>query len=128
MEGFRLHLFPDGSLDSSVITTVWVGVWVVAFLNLRLGWTFSGLVVPGYMVPLLLVKPWSGFALVVEGVVTYFLVWLASEYLSERGVWSSLFGRDRYFGLLLMSLPVRVFFDVWLWPVLGDRLNDWFPV
>jgi hypothetical protein len=128
MDGFRLHLFPDGSLDASVITTVWVGVWVVAFLNLRLGWTFSGLVVPGYMVPLLLVKPWAGFALVIEGVVTYFLVWLASEYLSERGFWSSLFGRDRYFGLLLMSLPVRVFFDGWLWPVLGDRLNDWFPV
>ena len=54
-----LEIFPQGSLSSSVITTVWVGVFVVAFFNLRFGWVLSGLVVPGYLIPLLLIKPWA---------------------------------------------------------------------
>ena len=60
MDSWRIPLFPEGSLSASIVTTVWVGVWVVAFFNLRLGWTFSGLVVPGYVVPLLIAKPSAG--------------------------------------------------------------------
>ena len=30
-----LHVFPEGSLSSSVTTTVLIGVWVVAFFNLH---------------------------------------------------------------------------------------------
>jgi len=118
----RFDLFPLGSLDSSVITTVWIGVWAVAFLNLRLGWSFSGLVVPGYLVPLLLVKPWSAVTICAEGVVTYLVV----RWLSERGpfrTWSNLFGRDRYFAFLLVSVPVRLVFDAWLLPLAGGLLN-----
>ena len=108
MESFRLPIFPEGSLSASVITTVWVGLWVVAFFNLRLGWCFSGLVVPGYIVPLLIAKPGCGLVLFVEGMVTYLLVRIASERLSEWRLWSSFFGRDRYFALLLTSIPVRL--------------------
>lgn len=118
----RFDLFPLGSLDSSVITTVWIGVWAVAFMNLRLGWSFSGLVVPGYLVPLLLVKPWSAVTICAEGVVTYLVV----HWLSERGpvrTWSNLFGRDRYFAFLLVSVPVRLVFDAWLLPLFGGLLN-----
>ena len=49
---FPIELFPPGALSASVITTVWVGVFVVAFFNLRFGWVLSGLVVPGYLAPL----------------------------------------------------------------------------
>ena len=77
-----LPIFPQGALSASVITTVWVGVWVVAFFNLRLGWTFSGLVVPGYMVPVFIAKPWCGGILIVEGILTYLIVYVASERLS----------------------------------------------
>ena len=38
MDLASLSLFPEGSLSGSVVTTVWVGVLVVAFFNLRLGW------------------------------------------------------------------------------------------
>jgi hypothetical protein len=128
MHGFHLPIFPEGALSASVITTVWVGVWIVAFFNLRLGWTFSGLVVPGYMVPIFMAKPWSGAILIVEGILTYFIVWLASERLARVGFWSSLFGRDRYFALLLTSIPVRAVFDAILLPALGQWLNDRFHV
>jgi hypothetical protein len=129
MELFRLHVFPEGSLSESVITTVWVGIWVVAFFNLRLGWTFSGLVVPGYMIPLFIARPWSAWSIIVEGIVTYCLVWFLSEKLSGWTlfgwrVWSSVFGRDRYFALLLMSLGVRTVFDGWLLPWAGAFVND----
>lgn len=124
MEFPIIPLFPHGALDSAVITTVWIGVAVVAFFNLRLGWMLSGLVVPGYMVPLLILKPWSAAVVFLEGFVTYFLVWWFSEVLSRFGYWSSLFGRDRFFALVLASVAVRVVFDGWLLPGLGRWMTD----
>ena len=120
---FPLEIFPQSSLASSVITTVWVGVFVVAFFNLRFGWVLSGLVVPGYIVPLLLIKPWSAGVILVEGIVTYLLVWYFSERLSRRGWWASLFGRDRFFALILASIAVRLSFDGWLLPLVGQQLE-----
>ncbi len=120
---FPLNLFPQGSLASSVITSVWVGVFVVAFFNLRFGWALSGLVVPGYLIPLLLIKPWAVLAILIEGVSAYYLIWFFSEYLSRYGHWSALFGRDRFFGLILASIVTRVAFDGWILPILGEGLQ-----
>src|SRR4028118_124124 len=128
MLGWVLPVFPEGGLSSSVITTVWVGVWVVALFNLRFGWVFSGLVVPGYLVPLLIVKPFSAVVVVVEAAVTYLLVWLFSERLSSGRSWSSLFGRDRFMGLVLASIAVRLAFDTWLLPELGAWANERFGI
>jgi hypothetical protein len=119
-----IALFPHGALDSAVITTVWVGVAVVVFFNLRLGWVLSGLVVPGYMVPLLILKPWSAAVVFLEGFVTYVLVWWFSEGLSRFGYWSSLFGRDRFFALVLVSVVVRLVFDGWLLPGIGQWMSN----
>ncbi len=123
MDLFPLPLFPPGGLSASVITSVWVGVFVVAFFNLRFGWVLAGLVVPGYLVPLLLLKPWAVLAIVIEASVTYFLVWLFSESRLHRGRWSSLFGRDRFFALVLTSVMVRLLFDGLVFPFLGEWLN-----
>lgn len=121
-----LQIFPQGSLESSVITTVWIGVFVVAFFNLRLGWVLSGLVVPGYIVPLLLMKPWSAGVIFTEAFVTYFIVRFLSENCSKLGYWSSLFGRDRFFAIILVSIIVRISFDTWLLPWLGNIMeNRW---
>jgi len=123
---FPLQLFPQGSLESSVITTVWVGVFVVAFFNLRLGWVLSGLVVPGYIVPLLLMKPWSAGIIFTEAFITYFIVRFLSEDCSKLGYWSNLFGRDRFFAIILVSIMVRVSFDTWLLPWFGNMMeNQW---
>ncbi len=121
---FPLDLFPQGGLSSSVITTVWIGVAVVAYFNLRFGWVLSGLVVPGYLVPLLVIQPWSAAVVILEGVVTYLLVWSFSERLSRHGWWGSLFGRDRFFALILFSIVVRVLFDGWVLPAMGAALEE----
>lgn len=118
-----LQLFPEGSLASSVITTVWVGVAVVAFFNLRFGWSLAGLVVPGYLVPLLLIKPWSVAVIIGEGVVTYLTV-LAFSTLGGRYLGlADFFGRDRFFALVLTSVIVRVLFDAYWLPDLGVWLD-----
>lgn len=122
---FSLALFPE-SLASSVTTTVWIGVTVAVLFTLRFGWNLSGLVVPGYLTPLLLVKPLSAAVVVIEGILTYLLVYGFSERCSRYGWWSSLFGRDRFFGLVLVSVAVRLGADGWLWPEIGALWNDYF--
>lgn len=118
-----LPIFPEGGLSSSVITTVWVGVFIIAFFNLRFGWVLSGLVVPGYIVPLLILRPIAAGVIVVEAVLTYAIVWLFSERIA-RGRFNALFGRDRFMGLVLASIAVRVTLDGWLLPLLADWLSS----
>lgn len=123
MDGFVLPLFPVGSLSSSVITTVWVSVFVVCIFNLRFGWVLSGLIVPGYLAPLLIVRPWGAVAIIIESMITYGAVWFLSERLSRWYGVSSLFGRDRFFALLLAGVLVRVLADSWLWPMVDAVLK-----
>ncbi len=118
------QIFPPGSLAGSVTTTVWVGVMVTVAFNLRLGWVLSGLVVPGYIVPLMIVKPWAAAVIFVEGAVTYFIVLWLFEYLSAWGGWHPVFGRDRFFALLVVSVGVRLLFDTWLMPLLGEAVTE----
>ena len=124
MNQLAIPIFPDGSLASSVITTVWVGVFVVCLLNLRFGWVLSGLVVPGYLVPLLIAKPLSALVVLTEASLTYFIFWLVSEKLAAPNRWSSFFGRDRFMGLILVSVAVRLVLDGWLLPVAANVLTD----
>lgn len=119
------QIFPETSLASSVITTVWIGVMVVAFFNIYFGWVLSGLVVPGYLIPLFIIKPWSALIILFEGICAYLLVYYFSERLSRFGWWSSLFGRDRFFALILASVIARLFFDGWALPLLGEQLEAW---
>ena len=118
-----LPIFPEGGLASSVITTVWVGVFVVCFFNLRFGWVLSGLVVPGYLVPLVILKPLAAGVIVVEAIITYLLVYWFSERLG-KGRWHSFFGRDRFVALVIASIAVRLAMDGWLLPQLADLLGD----
>jgi len=115
-----LAVFPQGSLSSSIVPVIWVGVLVVCFFNLRLGWVLSGLVVPGYLAALMLVKPWAAAVVLFEGAITYFLVWFISEYLSRWAQWCNFFGRDRFFALVLCSIAVRLVFDGWLLLEFGE--------
>ncbi len=118
-----LPLFPEGSLASSVITTVWIGVFIVCLMNLRFGWVLSGLVVPGYLAPLLIARPVSALVVIAEAVITYGIFWLISERLAHHSRWSSFFGRDRFMGLILVSVAVRLGLDGWLLPLVADNLD-----
>jgi len=122
MGWFPLEIFPTGGLASSVVTTVWIGVTVVAFLNLRYGTTLSGLVVPGYIVPLLLVKPGSAVVIIIESIITYLLARGVADRLLVKSGLGEFFGRDRFFILILMSVLVRVIFDAYLLVELDEFL------
>ena len=118
-----LAVFPEGALASSVITTVLVGVWVVVFFNLRFGWVLSGLVVPGYLAPLILLEPVSSAVIALEAMVTYAIVRLLAVYLADAIGWTTFFGRDRFFALILVSVVVRLLFDAVLLPPVAVWLN-----
>lgn len=126
MEIFPLHIFPVSSLASTIIPVVWVGMFVVCFFNVRFGWGLTGLVVPGYLVPLMLTKPLAAAVVFFEGGLTYFLVWWFSEYSSRWAPWSNFFGRDRFFALVLCSIVVRLLLDGWLLPEMGEWINETF--
>lgn len=118
-----LPVFPAQALDGSVITTVFVGLCVITFFNLRFGTTMAGLVVPGYLVPLLLLKPMAAFVIWGEAIVTYVLARLLADHMMRRTGSCTMFGRDRFFALLLLSVLVRVVSDGWVLPAVGQRLT-----
>ncbi len=119
-----LPALPESTAALTVTTTVWVGVCVVVMFNTRLGWSLSGLVVPGYLVPLLIVRPVSVAVVVIEAVLSYWLVRAVSDWGRNSSYWSSLFGRDRFFALILASVLVRVGLDGYILPWLGAMLNE----
>ena len=121
-------LFPLGTAAGAVTTSVWVGVWVSCFMNLRFGWVLSGLVVPGYLVPLLILKPWAASVVFVEAIFTYIIILVWSEYFPKLGIGSGLFGRDRFFAIFCVSVIVRITLETFILPPLGEYLADtWIP-
>lgn len=125
-EFLQLNIFPPGALQSSVITTVWVGVCVVVFLNARFGSTLAGLVVPGYLVPLFFVKPVSAMVVVFEAYLTYGLAYLLANKVLVKMGYSEMFGRDRFFALILLSVLVRIVLDFFLIPLLLEHSGGLF--
>lgn len=123
-----MNIFPEGSLAISLITTIWVGLFVISFFNLRLGWNISGLIVPGYLVPLLILKPWSAVAIIVEAIFTYLAIKLFSKIGEKTGFYSELFGRDRFFAILLVSVGARLLFDETIFPYITSLLSQHFEI
>lgn len=128
MDFLPLHLFPERALDASVITTVWLGVVIGALLNLRFGWLLTGLIVPGYLVPLLIHKPIVVLVIVLESILVYGLVWLVSERLPRSGLWSNTFGMDRFLSVILCAVLVRVLMDGALLPLVGEWLSRTYQI
>ncbi|MEI6057147.1 MAG: poly-gamma-glutamate biosynthesis protein PgsC/CapC [Lentisphaerota bacterium] len=123
-----MDIFPESSLAVSLITTIWVGLFVISFFNLRLGWNISGLIVPGYLVPLIILKPWSAVAIIIEAVFTYLAVKGFSKLGEKTGLWSELFGRDRFFAMLLVSVAARLLFDESIFPCITAILSQHFEI
>ena len=122
---FDLNLFPVDSVAISLTTTVWVGVMVVAFFNLRFGWTMSGLVVPGYLVPLFMCKPTVAVVIFCESILTFWLVYVLSEGPRRSSWWCSFFGRDRFLALVIGSVLVRALLEGWVLPWLGPHISQY---
>jgi hypothetical protein len=103
-----LEIFPQSSLDNSILTSVLVGLVFVWFFQERFGWGLSGLVVPGYLASIFVIQPISGLVIVLEAVATYLLVVALSETVPRWWPYTTLFGRDRFFNILLVSVGVRL--------------------
>jgi hypothetical protein len=125
---FPLHIFPESGLSRSIITTVFLGLVVMVFFNEAFGWVFSGLVVPGYLAPILIIQPWSAGVIVVEALLTHLCVRFSSDWISRAGPrrlgpWREFFGRDRFFAYLMFGVLVRALGEGWLFHALGAALN-----
>ena len=103
-----VDLFPASVLDNSILTSVLLGLLITWVLQETLGWNFTGLVVPGYLASIFAIQPETGAVVVVEAGMTYGLVYLASELTPTHWPNSRLFGRDRFFALLLASVTIRL--------------------
>ncbi len=128
MPDLSLPIFPFDSSAITVSTTVWIGVWVSVFFNLRLGWTLSGLVVPGYLVPLMMTRPISAGVIFFEAILTYLIVLALSERPNRFPYWSSFFGRDRFFVILIVSVLLCAVLDGFLLPWIGKIGVDHFGI
>jgi hypothetical protein len=117
---FPLEIFPQSSIASSIVTVIWVGIFVCVFFNLRFGWALSGLMVPGYLVPMAMSKPWNATAVLIEAVIVYLLAKLIAFFLPKIKGTSEFFGRDRFFLILIISVFIRIIFDFYLFPIIAS--------
>jgi hypothetical protein len=118
------NIFPENSLSTSFVVTVWLGVCILTFFNRRFGWAMSGLVVPGLLAPTFMAKPIAGITIMLEAVLTYACVRGLSALLPKLFKASELFGRDRFFAMLLFSVPVRLIVESWFAPdILSPSLH-----
>ncbi len=115
-----IEFFPGAGFESSILTIILLGVLVRWACTEWFGFTFAGLVVPGYLASVLIIAPYSGGVILVESVLTYLIVWVLVDYFGDTMVWSASFGRDRFFAFVLVSLFVRLTGELWLWPQLWE--------
>ena len=111
-----LPLFPRSGFDQSVTTPVLIGVLASWFFAETYGWVFAGLVVPGYLASVFLLEPVAGAIDLFEAVMTYFAARAIGEHLPRLGVTSRIFGRERFFLVVLVSILVRLAVEGWLLP------------
>ncbi len=115
--------FPEGGLAISIASTVWVGVLVVCFFNLRLGWSLSGFVIPGFLAPLFITHPLVGAINIVEGIITYLIAQKLSELGAKLKQWNSFFGRDRFLVIIISSIIIKLLFDGFLFGIWNNFLQ-----
>jgi hypothetical protein len=123
MDGDLLTLFPPYGIDQTLHVAILIGLlWGLMFTEM-FGWTFSGLVVPGYLASLFVLEPASGVAVVIESVLTLVIARSLSDLASRSGAWSKFFGRERFLLVIFVSIAVRQASELWMLPELA-RLVD----
>ncbi len=109
----ELPLFPGSGLHQSLFPPVLIGLAVATYFSEALGWTYSGLVLSGYLAPIVIVKPWSFAAIVLEALLTYALAKCFDIFARRTGLAVPLFGRDRFYAILLLSVLSRLICEAW---------------
>lgn len=123
-----ISLFPSAVLDSSILTSVLIGLLVTWILQETLGWNFTGIVVPGYLASILVIQPLTGAVVAFEAILTCLVVRAISDGVPRRWLWTPLFGRDRFFLIMAVSVAVRLLFEGggfgMVLPQLGDEATE----
>src|SRR5438093_1160971 len=123
----HVSLFPDG-LDNSILTAVLIGLYVRFALTEAFGWTFTGLVVPGYLAAVLVLRPLSAAVILVDALVTYVLVRAFSLALSRTQLGTPVFGRDRFIVVVAASIGTRVVIEALIAPRLDALLRGQYGI
>ncbi|MFM7201298.1 MAG: poly-gamma-glutamate biosynthesis protein PgsC/CapC [Myxococcota bacterium] len=116
-----LEIFPPG-LDHSLLIAVWVGALILFACTEVLGWGFVGLVTPGYLAAVFISRPTSGWAIVVEVLLTLAVVRAHLDLLPRMGWVYTPFGRERFFLIVLWGTAVRLVCESWLFGTLLSLL------
>lgn len=124
----QLPLFPKSGFDQSVMTPVLLGVLVSWVATETFGWVFAGLVVPGYLAAVFLLDPAGGIIDVFEAVVTYVVARGVGEYMARTGITSRVFGRERFFLVVLLSILVRLVVEGFLLPKVAPHARWAFSI
>lgn len=111
-----LPLLPGAGFESSLLTAVLLGMLILLLFNETFGWAFTGVVVPGYLASIFLVRPAAGFIVSVEAVTTFAVVTGYERTVGRYGRSSPLFGRERFLALLVCSIAVRIGMESLLLP------------
>ncbi len=104
----RLPLFPEQVFDASLHTAILLGLLVTWATFELFGWAFAGFVVAGYSAVLAMVAPTVLMAVLIEAILTWSLAFALTEGLPALGLYTRIFGRERFLLYVLTSLPVRV--------------------
>lgn len=110
-----LNLFPAG-FEATLLVAVLFGTCFTVLMNEWLGWDFVGVVVPGYLAALLTLEPPVVAVVATEGVLTWVAARALDRLLVRARVIHPVFGRDRFFLILVTSLLVRVSLEGFVLP------------
>ncbi|MBI2920250.1 MAG: poly-gamma-glutamate biosynthesis protein PgsC/CapC [Planctomycetes bacterium] len=111
-----LPIFSPNGMQHSLVISVFIGMLITSLMFERYGWVFSGLVVPGYLAPIFKIYPMSGLTILFEATVTALIVKGISNSAWRLRTHTPLFGRERFFAVVLTALVVRLVLEEFLLP------------
>lgn len=114
-----LPIFYQNGLAHSVFAPILIGTLIMTFGAEIFGWTFSGLIVPGFLAPIVLIEPFTAGTMIFEAIVSYYCVLGLSNLGIKLDLWSEFFGRERFFAILLVSTGVRLLIEGYIVAILG---------
>ncbi|WP_437621027.1 poly-gamma-glutamate biosynthesis protein PgsC/CapC [Sorangium sp. So ce1151] len=119
----NLPLFPPNGLDRSLHAAVLIGLVFGTLFTETLGWTYAGLVVPGYLATVFFAAPVTAVFIIAESVVTYMFVALIGRWITRTGAWSTAFGRERFYLFIIGAVIVRLFVEGFVVPEVAARYD-----